>query len=258
MIYSERVHESKERQGSPRRTPRRLPREPSAAAEPPLPLILEDGAAYQVNEILDSRRHVGLLEYLVDWESYSPEERSWVLRHDILDPSLLDTFHATGSTCSPWKRTTTTSSGSLALRSWPWKGGFCHKHARLHRHPVTVHSLTRILITHTCSPSAPHHYWDKSTPLTSVSCPVSLMSKGLYMGISTTSLFNSSVLLLYSTPACFFSIPLQRFFPVSVHHRLNASYQPSLCVHSVTEHLPIHYQLTSKTKDSICGHYSSY
>ncbi|XP_067254566.1 doublecortin domain-containing protein 2-like [Chanodichthys erythropterus] len=61
--------------------------------EPPLPLILEDGAAYEVHEILDSRCRGGQLEYLVDWEGYGPEERSWVPRNDILDPNLLQTFH---------------------------------------------------------------------------------------------------------------------------------------------------------------------
>ncbi len=50
--------------------------EPGPNEEPPLPLILEDGAIYEVKEILDSRRHGGQLEYLVDWEGYGLEERS--------------------------------------------------------------------------------------------------------------------------------------------------------------------------------------
>ncbi|KAI2646676.1 Transposon Tf2-9 polyprotein [Labeo rohita] len=64
------------------------------APQGPPPVLIDGEEVYRVNTILDSRRRRGHLQYLVDWEGFGPEERSWVAAGDILDPALTIEFHA--------------------------------------------------------------------------------------------------------------------------------------------------------------------
>ncbi len=104
-----------------RRTRRRL-RTPEAP-----PIVIDGEEVYRVQEILDSRRRGRVIQYLVDWEGYGPEERSWVSAEDILDPSL--TTDSIGPIRKSQPRDHVEGPGVVCLLASgaARRGGLCHK-----------------------------------------------------------------------------------------------------------------------------------
>ena len=65
----------------------------SAPVPPPPSRIIDGGETFTVKWLMDCRRRGRGLQYLVNWEGYRAEERSWTPARFIIDKTLIRDYH---------------------------------------------------------------------------------------------------------------------------------------------------------------------
>ena len=61
---------------------------------PPPPVTIDNEEEYEVEEILDKRKHYRKIQYLVKWKGYSLSEASWEPESNLNCPELLKAFNS--------------------------------------------------------------------------------------------------------------------------------------------------------------------
>ena len=61
--------------------------------KPPPPIIVNEEEEYEVEEILDKRKHYGKIQYLIKWKGYPLSEASWEPESNLNCPELLKKFN---------------------------------------------------------------------------------------------------------------------------------------------------------------------
>jgi len=61
--------------------------------QPPPPPIIKNDEEYEVEKILDKRKHYGKIQYLIKWKGYPLSEASWEPENNLNCPDLLEEFN---------------------------------------------------------------------------------------------------------------------------------------------------------------------